>query len=223
MDPNIPNNAIELTVEQRVEWVRKNRPEVYEERIVALRGPADYKDRVMDDLGVPRHLNALIRLAPLAPLIIEVEDELLSATSKFPEWSNDPQHAVGVLGEEHGELTREVVQLMYEPHKSSLGAVRKEAVQVIAMGFRFLRSMGKYVWKPAERHDQNWLEQPRTVHPDDFGAVVQQYGFESLEEFNRLVASVDLSSPEKIAAFNRWREDNGTKEGLLALLNEGCE
>ncbi len=42
-------------------------------------------------------------------------------------------------------------------------------------------------------------------------------GFESLEEFNRMVSDVDLSTPEKLKSFKDWQENDGTKEGLLKL------
>lgn len=47
--------------------------------------------------------------------------------------------------------------------------------------------------------------------------IVKQYGFESVGEFHRMVADVDLTSAEKIAAFKKWQEDDGTKKGLIAL------
>lgn len=46
---------------------------------------------------------------------------------------------------------------------------------------------------------------------------VKAMGFDSVKEFHRLVASVDLSTPEKLKAFEDWKENDGTKEGLLAL------
>jgi len=49
--------------------------------------------------------------------------------------------------------------------------------------------------------------------------VVEKYGFKSLKEFHRLVADLDLSSPDKIQKFTNWREQDGTKESLLKLAN----
>jgi hypothetical protein len=48
--------------------------------------------------------------------------------------------------------------------------------------------------------------------------IVIQNGFASLKEFNHLVASIDLSNLEKLAAFEQWRDNDGTKEGLLKLI-----
>lgn len=47
--------------------------------------------------------------------------------------------------------------------------------------------------------------------------IIKDYGFDSLQEFNHLVANVDLSSFKKIDAFKNWQENDGTKEGLLKL------
>jgi len=46
---------------------------------------------------------------------------------------------------------------------------------------------------------------------------VKEMGFDSLEEFNRLVATVDINSKEKMKSFIDWKENDGTKEGLLIL------
>jgi len=43
-------------------------------------------------------------------------------------------------------------------------------------------------------------------------------GFEGEAEMVKLIAQVDLSSPEKLAAFTAWKEHDGSKEGLLKLL-----
>ena len=45
--------------------------------------------------------------------------ELEKATRKFPKWPTDPLHALAVLGEEFGELTREMLHMAYEPSKTS--------------------------------------------------------------------------------------------------------
>jgi hypothetical protein len=48
--------------------------------------------------------------------------------------------------------------------------------------------------------------------------AVNANGFESEEEFFRLVSSVDLSTPGKIFAFTQWKLEDGTKDGLLKLI-----
>lgn len=88
------------------------------------------------------------------PVIAEVFAELARATAKFPTWPTDPLHAMGVVHEEVGELDKEVLQLMYEPHKSSREAVRREALQAAAMALRFAMSLDAYVYNPGPQHAQ---------------------------------------------------------------------
>lgn len=83
--------------------------------------------------------------------------EVEKATRKFPTWPTDPLHALAVLQEEVGELTKEVVQFTYEPHKSSLVAVRVEAIQTAAMALRFLMSLDRYEFQRRAQHSQNAL------------------------------------------------------------------
>jgi NTP pyrophosphatase (non-canonical NTP hydrolase) len=81
--------------------------------------------------------------------------EVERAMRKFPTWPTDPLHALAVLGEEFGELTKEALQLVYEPHKTSMDEVRKEAIQTAAMALRFVASLERYKFKPGEQHAQS--------------------------------------------------------------------
>ncbi len=47
--------------------------------------------------------------------------------------------------------------------------------------------------------------------------AVKVNGFENGEEFNQLVAGVDISTSGKLAVFRKWQYQDGTKEGLLNL------
>lgn len=87
-------------------------------------------------------------------IITDILNELSKAQKKFPNWPHDPLHAVAVVGEEYGELTREMLQLVYEPHKSSREKVREEAIQCAAMCLRLLISLDQYEYKPAPQHQQ---------------------------------------------------------------------
>lgn len=80
--------------------------------------------------------------------------EMRRATAKFPTWPSDPLHALAVLGEEFGELTKAMLQLTYEPEKTSLEEVRKEAIQTATMALRLVRSLDQYVYKPSWQHAQ---------------------------------------------------------------------
>jgi len=80
--------------------------------------------------------------------------------AKFPTWPTDPLHAVAVLGEEFGELTKEVLQMSYEPSKTNAENVRKEAIQTAAMALRFVASLDDYIYKAGEQHRQKeWKSQ----------------------------------------------------------------
>ena len=92
----------------------------------------------------------LICSAVFADIATEVE----RATAKFPTWPTDPLHALAVVQEEAGELQKEVLQLTYEPHKSSHIAVRREAVQLAAMAIRFLMSLDRYEYQSQAQHSQ---------------------------------------------------------------------
>ena len=91
---------------------------------------------------------------PFCQLSDDVALELERAIEKFPTWPTDPLHAVAVLGEEFGELTRATLQLIYEPQNSTIDDVRAEAIQTAAMAFRFLLSIDEYDRKPSNQHFQ---------------------------------------------------------------------
>ena len=80
--------------------------------------------------------------------------EVDRAMRKFPTWPTDPLHAIAVLGEEFGELTKEALQLVYEPHKTSMDEVRKEAIQTAAMALRFVASLDRYEFTRGDQHAQ---------------------------------------------------------------------
>jgi NTP pyrophosphatase (non-canonical NTP hydrolase) len=84
-----------------------------------------------------------------------IEAELTRAVEKFPDWPTDPLHAVAILGEEFGELTKAVLETTYEPHKSSILDVHKEAIQTAAMALRFVASLNAYVYNRSHWHSQN--------------------------------------------------------------------
>jgi hypothetical protein len=95
--------------------------------------------------GVTVELNALLG---------EVAAEVGRACTKFTSWPTDPLHALAVLGEEYGELTKDMLQLTYEPHKTSRENVRKEAVQTAAMALRLAVSLDCYEYRPGQQHSQ---------------------------------------------------------------------
>ncbi len=48
---------------------------------------------------------------------------------------------------------------------------------------------------------------------------LQRLGFLDQNELIRLVAAVEMRTPEQQQAFYRWRDDCGTKDGLVKLLH----
>lgn len=80
----------------------------------------------------------------------EINAELARATAKFPDWPRDPLHALAVLQEEVGELQKEVLQAVYEPHKTSVKHIRAEAIQVAAMAQMFIEGLGGYDYERSE-------------------------------------------------------------------------
>ena len=90
-----------------------------------------------------------------AALLAEIAAEVERAMRKFPTWPTDPLHAVAVLGEEFGELTKAMLQLTYEPHKTSVEEVRTEAIQTAAMALRLLASLDTYEYRAGEQHVQD--------------------------------------------------------------------
>lgn len=87
-------------------------------------------------------------------ILVDVRAELARATRKFPTWPTDPIHAGNVVSEEAGELSKAILQCVYEPHKSGIQDVRAEAIQTAAMAIRFLVSLDMYRWEPCEQHEQ---------------------------------------------------------------------
>ena len=86
----------------------------------------------------------------------EVVDELKRAVTKFPTWPTDPLHAIGVITEELGEVSKATLEYIYEPNKNvSLDDIKKEALQLSAMTHRFIISLDAYAYKKSDQHKQN--------------------------------------------------------------------
>lgn len=84
-----------------------------------------------------------------------VQAELARAVAKFPTWPTDPLHALAVLGEEFGELTKAMLQHTYEPHKGVTAQdIHDEAIQTAAMALRLAMSLPCYQYRKAPQHSQ---------------------------------------------------------------------
>ena len=51
--------------------------------------------------------------------------------------------------------------------------------------------------------------------------TAQSLGFTDAQEFFRLFANADISTPEKLVAFRAWQSKDRTKDGLLKLKMAG--
>jgi NTP pyrophosphatase (non-canonical NTP hydrolase) len=133
--------------------------------VVYANGNAVYKNVAAEALEIEEDIYgevyaAMTAAAPPAPSaepsepVREALAEVERATRKFPTWPTDPLHALAVLGEEFGELTKAVLQSVYEPHKVEAGEVRTEAIQTAAMALRFLASLDRYEYRAGEQHAQ---------------------------------------------------------------------
>lgn len=82
--------------------------------------------------------------------------EVERATAKFPTWPTDPLHALAVLGEEFGELTKAMLQYTYEPHKGVTAQdIKEEAIQTAAMALRLAMSLSRYEYRRCDQHKQS--------------------------------------------------------------------
>ena len=106
--------------------------------------------------GALIHLDSLLKRLRAEKRQVDdvVMAEVRRATLKFPTWPTDPLHALAVLGEEFGELTKATLQHVYEPHKSTSEDVREEAIQTAAMAHRFIASLTFYSYDKAAQHHQ---------------------------------------------------------------------
>lgn len=96
---------------------------------------------------------------------LEIRRELWIARRRFPSWPSDPLHAVAIVNEEAGELTKAVLQAVYEPEKAPpefaaalnewhRKRIHDEAIQVAAMVFRLLASLERYEFSRSVQHAQ---------------------------------------------------------------------
>jgi len=85
-------------------------------------------------------------------ILADVVEEIEAAEAKFPQWPIDPVHAVAIINEEVGELTKAVFQASYDPISiDQLIEIEEEALQVAAAALMFLKHTNKYEYKPCEQ------------------------------------------------------------------------
>lgn len=72
----------------------------------------------------------------------EIDAEMARAVAKFPMWPTDMYHAFAIVGEEIGEVFKDIVQYHYEPHKNkSPETIRAECLQSMCMLMRFVAAL----------------------------------------------------------------------------------
>lgn len=69
----------------------------------------------------------------------EIENELVKAKAKYPDWPKDKIHQVAILAEETGEAVRAMLNHVY--HDETLLEVKKELIQSAAMAIRCLEKI----------------------------------------------------------------------------------
>ncbi|WP_413740815.1 hypothetical protein [Sodalis sp. RH18] len=110
-----------------------------------------YRRALASLTGAPQPVSAVMDI--LSPILAEIE----RAMRKFPMWPTDTIHASKIIDEEIGEVSKAVLQAIYEPHKSGPEQVREEAIQATAMCIRFIASLDKYQYVPSAQHEQPGL------------------------------------------------------------------
>lgn len=113
-------------------------------------------------------------LTSLTQIVTEAIREVERAANLHPHWPSDPLHAVAILAEEMGELTQKLLQATYEPKKGvTVGDIREEAVQVAAMGLRFLVNFHRYQFPAASprRADPN----SRSIIPGSIDDILDRH------------------------------------------------
>lgn len=116
---------------------------------------ADHKDILQEAVEFyEKHFKPLPKSDHLNLLFQEIKLETAKAVKKHPLWPTDPIHALGIVTEELGECQKEILELTYEPNKTTKEALRKEALHLVATSLRFLQSLDQYKFTPAKRHSQ---------------------------------------------------------------------
>jgi NTP pyrophosphatase (non-canonical NTP hydrolase) len=85
-------------------------------------------------------------------VVQDILEEVERAEEKFPRWPVDPIHALAIIQEEVGELTKAVFEASYgTPGFDEFAHIDDEAIQVAASILMFLKHTDKYEYKPSEQ------------------------------------------------------------------------
>ncbi len=96
--------------------------------------------------------------------------EVRRAVRIHPTWPTDPMHAIAVVNEEVGEVTKAILEHTYERHKGvTADDVRTEAIECAAMAsVRFVASLDRYEYVPCPQHIQGL---PARANVSDVGVT----------------------------------------------------
>lgn len=162
-------------------------------------------------------------MSKLENLLKKITGEVERAATKYPRWPTDPLHALAVLGEEFGELTKATLQLSYEPYKTSRADVRSEAIQTAAMAIRFALSLDAYEFCPGDQHPQE-VGQPSLNAKLPAGKIANQVYEQVAKELSKAMPLTDepgqtgkvIFEPDRMAALVLL----GEKAATAALLRK---
>jgi NTP pyrophosphatase (non-canonical NTP hydrolase) len=84
----------------------------------------------------------------------EIVEELQKAFQLHPEWPIDALHAVAIVGEEAGEVTKAVLQNTYQPAVNGADMIREELLQLAATTLRFLAELDRGCLRFEKRFDR---------------------------------------------------------------------
>ena len=107
--------------------------------------------RAVEYMIVQRMAPSMRAMTPLEACMEAVKAEVERAQKLHPAWPSDPLHALAILGEEFGALTRAMVQLTYETETdaskvSSPACVAEEALQTAAKALRLMLHLNDYLY-----------------------------------------------------------------------------
>lgn len=84
----------------------------------------------------------ILEMKETSRILTGIVHEYNKAKLKHPKWVTDILHADAIINKEKGELTKEILNLIYED--SNIEQVKKEAYQLGAMVLRFIENLENY-------------------------------------------------------------------------------
>ncbi len=76
-------------------------------------------------------------------ILAKIKEEVISSLKKHPKWPDDPFHALSILGEEFGEVSKALLEHFGTNQDIRLDDIRMELIQLGAMCVRMLDGLDK--------------------------------------------------------------------------------